>query len=63
VAFPFKCDNVFYVKQVWSNGDDDLFNEMMDDSMMNSGQVPDNSVHQMFLFQRIILTGTDKAPF
>jgi hypothetical protein len=22
VAPPFKCDNVFYVKQVWSNGDD-----------------------------------------
>ena len=30
--------------------------------MMNGGQVPDDSVHQMFLFQRIILTGTDKAP-
>jgi len=62
VALPFKCDNVFYVRQVWSNGDDELFAKMTHDSMMNGGQVPDNSVHQMFLFQRIIFTGTDKAP-
>ena len=51
VALPFKWDNIFYVKQVWSNGDDDLFDEMTEDSMMNDGQVPDDSVHQMFLFQ------------
>jgi hypothetical protein len=61
VALPFKCNNIFYVRQVWSNGGNKLFAEMTDDSMMNGGQVPDDLVHQMFLFQRIIFTGTDKA--
>ena len=62
VALPFKCNNVFYVRQVWSNGGNKLFVEMTDDSMMNGGLVLDNSVHQMFLFQLIIFRGTDKAP-
>ena len=62
VALPFKCDNVFYVRQVWGNGNDELFVEMTHNSMMNGGQVLDDSVYQMFLFQWIIFTGTDKAP-
>ncbi len=52
VALPFKWDNVFYVRQVWSNGNDELFAEMTNDSITNGGQVPDDSVHQFFSTNR-----------
>jgi hypothetical protein len=55
VALPFEVEAVHFFKPIWSNGCEDLYSKLNCQSKINSGSFPNNAVHQLFLFLRVIL--------
>jgi hypothetical protein len=61
VALPFKVENVLFFEPIWSDGCEDLYSQLNAKSVTNGGTFPNNAVHQLFLFLRVILVSSDKA--
>jgi hypothetical protein len=61
VALPFEVESVIFFKPIWSNGCETLFSQLNAQSKVNGGTVPNNAVHQMFLYLRVILVSSKKA--
>ena len=61
VALPFKVENVLFFKPIWSDGCEDLYSQLNAKRVTNGGTLPNNAVHQLFLFLRVILVSSDKA--
>jgi hypothetical protein len=61
VALPFEVENVLFFKPIWSDGCEDLYSQLNAKSVTNGGTFPNNAVHQLFLFLRVILISSDKA--
>ncbi|KAL3816759.1 hypothetical protein ACHAXA_004911 [Cyclostephanos tholiformis] len=61
VALPFEVENVSFFKPIWSDGCEDLFSKLNQQSENNGGTFPNNAVHQLFLILRVILISSDKA--
>jgi hypothetical protein len=61
VALPFEVENVIFFKPIWSDGCETLFSKLNAQSKVNGSGVPNNAVHQMFLYLRVILVDIDKA--
>jgi hypothetical protein len=61
VGLPFEVENVIFFKLIWSDGCETLFSKLNAQSKVNDGTVPNNAVHQMFLFLHVILGSSDKA--
>ncbi len=61
VALPFEVEVVHFFKPIWSNGCEELYYKLNCQSKVNGGSVPNNAVHQLFLFLRVILVSSDKA--
>ena len=61
VALPFEVENVLFFKPIWSDGCEDLYSQLNAKSETNGGTFPNNAVHQLFLFLRVILISSDKA--
>jgi hypothetical protein len=61
VALPFEVENVLFFKPIWSDGCEDLYSQLNAKSVTNGGTFPNNAVHQLFLFLRVILVSSDKA--
>ena len=61
VALPFEVENVLFFKPIWSDGCEDLYSQLNTKSETNGGTFPNNAVHQLFLFLRVILISSDKA--
>jgi hypothetical protein len=61
VALPFEVEAVNFFKPIWSNGCEDLYSKLDRLSKVNRGSFPNNAVHQLFLFLRVILVSSDKA--
>jgi hypothetical protein len=61
VALPFEVENVLFFKPIWSDGCEDLYSQLNATSETNGGTFPNNAVHQLFLFLRVILISSDKA--
>ena len=55
VALPFEVESVIFFKPIWSDGCETLFSQLNAQSEVNGGTVPNNAVHQMFLYLRVIL--------
>ena len=61
VALPFEVESVIFFKPIWSDGCETLFSQLNAQSEVNGGTVPNNAVHQMFLYLRVILVSSEKA--
>jgi hypothetical protein len=61
VALPFEVEAVHFFKPIWSNGCEDLYSKLNPQSKVNGCSFPNNAVHQLFLFLRVILVSSDKA--
>jgi hypothetical protein len=61
LALPFEVEAVHFFKPIWSDGCEELYSKLNHQSEVNGGSVPNNAVHQLFLFLRIILVSSDKA--
>ena len=61
VALPLEVKSVIFFKPIWSNGCETLFSQLNAQSEVNGGTVPNNAVHQMFLYLRVILVSIEKA--
>ena len=61
VALPFEVENVLFFKPIWSDGCEDLYSQLNAKSETNGGTFPNNAVHQLFLFLRVIVISSDKA--
>ena len=61
VAFPFEVESDIFFKPIWSDGCETLFSQLNAQSEVNGGTVPNNAVHQMFIYLRVILVSIEKA--
>ena len=61
VALPFEVESVIFFKPIWSDGCETLFSQLNAQSEVNGGAVPNNAVHQMFLYLHVILVSSEKA--
>ena len=61
VGHPFEVKNVIFFKPIWSDGCETLFSKLNSQSEVNGGTVPNNAVHQMLIYLRVILIGSVKA--
>jgi hypothetical protein len=60
VALPFEVEN-FYSSSLSGVMCEDLYSKLNHESKTNGGTFPNNAVHQLFLFLRVILVSSDKA--
>ena len=56
-----EVESVIFFKPIWSDGCETLFSQLNAQSKVNGGTVPNNAVHQMFLYLRVILVSIEKA--
>lgn len=61
VDLPFEVENVAYFKPIFSDGCDKLYAELSNESVAAGGSFPDNSVHQMYTYLRVIAIGCERA--
>jgi hypothetical protein len=61
VILPMEVENVHYFKPIFSDGCDELYNKLTGDSVANGGTFPNNAVHQMFTYLRVVVVSNDMA--
>ena len=61
VALLFEVESVVFFKPIWSDDCETIFYQLNSQSKVNGGTVPNNAVHQMFLYLRAILVSSEKA--
>ena len=59
--FHLKGENDTFFKPIFSDGCDKLYSKLSNESVAAGGTFPDNAVHQMFTYLRVIAIGSERA--